>query len=378
VSASHFIATDGGTVKFVEQSGPHYTSFRAAQQTVDIEYSLPQTLGLDKEFLMSDGAGSLDWVDTRTLNWSLTGNASTVPGTNFIGTTDANPLILKTNSVEKLRLGTSNGSSLTGSLVIKNGNLNVSQKLILSGVLTPATLSTDQDNYSPAGIDESTTLRVSSTTPVNITGLADGNESGRIVFVTNIGANLITLVSESALSTAKNRFILPNPSLILSEGDSILLQYDEISQRWRAPATSKGTYAGNQKFRFFQATAVAGSSFGNYATVAVTANSSTNINFQIPEDSIVVEEVQVLGFPTSSQTNKSITYTGTAIQIGAAFNSRNATTTITTNLTANALQAFNAFASFQTLRAGDFCGLKIQHNNIGSTVDYIGVYITYR
>ena len=378
VSASHFVTTDGGSVKFVEQGGPHYTSFRAAQQTVDIEYSLPQTEGLDKEFLMSDGAGNLDWVDTRTLNWSLTGNGSTNPNTNFIGTTDANPLILKTNSVEKLRLGSSNGSSLTGSLIIKNGNLNVSQKLILSGVLTPPILSTNQNDYSPAGIDEATTLRVSSSTSVNITGLADGNESGRIVFITNIGANLITLISESSLSTAKNRFILPNPTLILSEGDSILLQYDEISQRWRAPATSKGTYAGNQKFRFFQATAVAGTTFGNYATVAVTGNSSTNINFQVPEDSIIVEEVQVLGFPTSSQTNKSITYTGSAIQIGAAFNSRNATATITTNLIANSLQAFNALAAFQTLRAGDFCGLRIDHNNIGTTIDYIGVYITYR
>jgi hypothetical protein len=42
------------------------------------------------------------------------------------------------------------------------------------------------------------------------------------------------------------------------------------------------------------------------------------------------------------------------------------------------LQSFNAFAAFQTLRAGDFCGLKIQRNNIGSVIDYIGVYATYR
>ncbi|MDR2204693.1 MAG: hypothetical protein LBE36_00800 [Flavobacteriaceae bacterium] len=34
----------------------------------------------------------------------LTGNSGTTPGTNFIGTTDNQPLILKTNNAEGLRL----------------------------------------------------------------------------------------------------------------------------------------------------------------------------------------------------------------------------------------------------------------------------------
>src|SRR5262249_55059006 len=36
--------------------------------------------------------------------WSLRGNAGTTPGTNFLGTTHAQPLVLKTNNVEALRI----------------------------------------------------------------------------------------------------------------------------------------------------------------------------------------------------------------------------------------------------------------------------------
>jgi hypothetical protein len=45
--------------------------------------------------------------------WSLTGNSGTVPGTNFIGTTDNQNLIFKTNNVERIRL-LSNGRLLLG------------------------------------------------------------------------------------------------------------------------------------------------------------------------------------------------------------------------------------------------------------------------
>src|SRR5207302_5515859 len=41
-------------------------------------------------------------------DWTLTGNAGTQPDTNFLGTTDAQPLIIKTNDVEAVRV-TANG-----------------------------------------------------------------------------------------------------------------------------------------------------------------------------------------------------------------------------------------------------------------------------
>jgi hypothetical protein len=63
-------------------------------------------------------AGSLYWngvmigAGASGDGWGLTGNAGTDPLTNFIGTTDAQPLVLKTNDIERMR-------------IIANGNVGV-------------------------------------------------------------------------------------------------------------------------------------------------------------------------------------------------------------------------------------------------------------
>lgn len=41
------------------------------------------------------------------LDWSLSGNTGTNPATNYVGTTDNVPLILRANSIERIRMGTS-------------------------------------------------------------------------------------------------------------------------------------------------------------------------------------------------------------------------------------------------------------------------------
>lgn len=56
-------------------------------------------------YYFNDGA---KWV--RAINsvsaagWSLTGNSSTTPGTNFLGTTDTQDIVFKTNSIENFRI----------------------------------------------------------------------------------------------------------------------------------------------------------------------------------------------------------------------------------------------------------------------------------
>jgi hypothetical protein len=42
--------------------------------------------------------------DLGSAGWSLTGNTGTNPAANFVGTTDAQPLVLKTNGAERLRI----------------------------------------------------------------------------------------------------------------------------------------------------------------------------------------------------------------------------------------------------------------------------------
>ena len=57
-------------------------------------------------FYVNDGT---DWVrlgSSSSTGWSLTGNTGTTAGTNFIGTTDTQNLIIKTDNIERLRIDT--------------------------------------------------------------------------------------------------------------------------------------------------------------------------------------------------------------------------------------------------------------------------------
>ena len=54
---------------------------------------------ITKSMYYSDGGGG-------SSGWSLTGNSGTTAGTNFIGTTDAQDFVIKTNGTEAMRIGT--------------------------------------------------------------------------------------------------------------------------------------------------------------------------------------------------------------------------------------------------------------------------------
>src|SRR5207248_107917 len=73
------------------------------------------------QYLRSTGAnawsvGSIQLGDLPNLAgtfWSLTGNTGTISTTNFLGTTDAQPLVIRTNNAEALRVDPS-GNVLVG------------------------------------------------------------------------------------------------------------------------------------------------------------------------------------------------------------------------------------------------------------------------
>ncbi len=58
--------------------------------------------------LISPG-GTVTCINALSQTWNFTGNAGTTPGANFLGTTDQQPLIVKTNGAEALRVQ-ANGS----------------------------------------------------------------------------------------------------------------------------------------------------------------------------------------------------------------------------------------------------------------------------
>jgi len=70
-----------------------------------VVYNTATTGDVTPGFYYNNGA---DWVRIggATNSWSLTGNSGTTAGTNFIGTTDTQDLIIKTDNVERVRIDT--------------------------------------------------------------------------------------------------------------------------------------------------------------------------------------------------------------------------------------------------------------------------------
>jgi cytoskeletal protein CcmA (bactofilin family) len=125
--------------------------------------------------LQTDGSGNLSWVTPAALAtataWALTGNSGTDPGVNFLGTTDAQPLVIRTNNIERLRvtatghvlpgadnaydLGSSSlrwaniygvNGSLSGSLTVA-GTLNVGSGSVLQGNTVIGGAATDEVQF---------------------------------------------------------------------------------------------------------------------------------------------------------------------------------------------------------------------------------------
>ncbi len=100
-------------------SGTNYTAFRAQVQGADITYTLPASLTpvttLGAGLLQTDASGNLSWVDPTSLvggnAWSLTGNGGTNPATNFLGTTDGQPLVIRVGNQETFRFNAPGGAS---------------------------------------------------------------------------------------------------------------------------------------------------------------------------------------------------------------------------------------------------------------------------
>jgi hypothetical protein len=115
----------------------------------------------------------------------------------------------------------------------------VGPTLQLTPAITPAALTTSQNNYAPTGGGGASVWRISATTPVNITGLAVGQADGDVYVITNVGSSTITLVHESASSTAANRLSCPGAdSIVLATLSTAMFIYDGTAARFRCIAVA--------------------------------------------------------------------------------------------------------------------------------------------
>lgn len=78
--------------------------------------TLPANDGDSGQFLQTNGSGTTSWATVTQTFWSLTGNASTVDGTNFIGTTDDIPFNIKVNNQKSGRIDNTKSNAFFGYL----------------------------------------------------------------------------------------------------------------------------------------------------------------------------------------------------------------------------------------------------------------------
>ena len=106
--------------------------------------------------------------------------------------------------------------------------------------ITPAQITAQQDNYAPANAINAAVWRLSSDAARSITGIAApalGGAAGlftRRMVLVNVGSFPITLVHNSASSSAANRFNFGGSPIVLGPAQSIELWYDGPTSLWWA------------------------------------------------------------------------------------------------------------------------------------------------
>lgn len=125
-----------------------------------------------------------------------------------------------------------NGANTHSGASTFSSSLSAGADAYLAGPLTPASLSSDANDYAPASFATSNFLRLAANPAVNITGLAGGT-TGRVIALTNVGSFNITLKNQSASSSSANRFLF-GVDLVISPQQGVLLIYDGVSAFWRA------------------------------------------------------------------------------------------------------------------------------------------------
>ena len=126
-----------------------------------------------------------------------------------------------------------------------NGNLTLdvgAKDFYLNAAISPAQITSNQNDYNPSGILTANTLRLSTDASRNITGLSNAGDQGRWMIIHNVGSNSIILKDEDAGSLATNRFALAS-DIILQADQVTQLWYDGTNSRWRA-VSSHNTVSG--------------------------------------------------------------------------------------------------------------------------------------
>lgn len=131
----------------------------------------------------------------------------------------------------------------TGQFLSTNGSgvLSWSNPGDNASVISPTQLTSDQNNYDPAGFSTATIVRISGDNGMRIiTGLAaptSGTSFRQVTFI-NIGSSTILFTSQDTDSTNVNRFDIDQKLFALYPDESVTFIYDNTDDRWKILSNS--------------------------------------------------------------------------------------------------------------------------------------------
>lgn len=182
---------------------------------------------------------------------------------NVDNTSDANkPVSTAQAAANALKLNIANPTT-TGTFTNGGAEVHTSD-------ITPASLAVNTNDYNPTGLSDTSRIRLSASASIELTGLQGGTD-GRRIILHNIAAFAITLKDDTT-STAANRFSL-NGDIVLSQDQSIQLEYDGTSSRWRAIGGIGGGGSGGGLTDGDKGDVTVG---GGGTTINIDANAVTN------------------------------------------------------------------------------------------------------
>jgi len=201
---------------------------------------LVKSEGLDPDIIRQNGAADgdvLTW-DNATSNW-----VPEAPGGGGGGApVDAQYLVLAANATltnERISTAGENVKTTDAGAGLAYTFDVGTEAFTLKGDISPASFAVGQNDYNPAGLATSSTLRLEPTANVNLTGL-QGGVDGRVIIIHNIGTGTLGIPDEDLLSAAGNRFDV-GATIYIRQNLGAIFRYDGSSSRWRCVGNS--TYA---------------------------------------------------------------------------------------------------------------------------------------
>ena len=251
-------------------------------------YVLPASDGTAGQILETDGAGNASWQTPAAapVSWELSGNAGTVTGTDFIGTTDAQNLDIRTNNIIHHRF------TQKGQLEFLNTGSSI---YIGSG----AGLSDDQSNNGNVGIGDNALLL--NTNGYSCVALGNGALNGNTTGEGNTAIGSYALVNAASFyNTAigeRALFSTTSGSNNFSGGKTSMFQNTSGSSN---VAVGAGTLFSNTTG---DSNTAVGSSAGNTNT---TGNSNTLLGYFADVGSNNLTNATAVGANTIVQASNSL------------------------------------------------------------------------